>query len=292
MELRQLRQLVALGETLNFRRAAARLNMAQPPLSISIRKLEQELGVDLFVRSKKSVSVTAAGHAAIIYARQALFNTEQLRDAVRESAVGLRGRLRIGFVGSATYTLLPKLLPFFRAAHPKVEVVLEESTTALMIEQLEDRVIDVGLVRLPLLEAAQVDVVVLERDKLVAAVPESHPLARRRRISIQALSACRFIIYPRTSVLHRIIMLACQEAGFLPDVAQEVTQVQTMLCLVESGLGVALVPAVATRKAPPGVKFVSLTQPPPVELGLVLTPRMANPLALNFKAAAQAVCRE
>jgi DNA-binding transcriptional LysR family regulator len=275
-----------LSETLSFHKAALRLNMAQPPLSVSIRKLEQELGVRLFVRGQRGVSLTSAGKEALAHAREALFATEKLRASVREHGVGLRGRLRIGFVGSAAYGLLPKILRPFRKAYPAVSVVLVETTTFEGVRDLERQVLDVGLVRLPLMEAADIDLTVLERDHLVVALRGDDPLARRRRIGLRSLAERPFILYSQTSVLHRTIMIACQRAGFVPRVAQQATQVSTILCLVESGLGIGLVPATATGRAPRGVKFLPLVESPAIELGLALARNCMNPLAANFRTAA------
>lgn len=284
MELRQLRQLVVLSETLSFHKASVLLNMAQPPLSVAIRKLEKELGAALFTRSSRGVVLTAAGREALVHARDALLAAGKLRASVREIGIGLRGRLRIGFVGSATYTLLPRILPPFRNAFPSVDVTLFETTTVDFMRQLEQRELDVGLIRLPLLEAADVDIVVVERDTLVVALRMDDPLSRRRRIALKTLAERPFILYSRSSGLHQIVTLACQRAGFIPRVAQQATQVSTMLCLVESGLGVALVPAATAGRAPPGVRFVGLKETPAIELGLALPRDRGNPLAENFRA--------
>src|SRR5690348_17249266 len=118
MELRQIRQFVTLTEALNFHRAAKALNMTQPPLSISIRKLEQELGVELFVREPRGVSLTEAGHAALPHARKALRSLEAMSDSINATVDGTGGRLSVGFVGTAVYALLPKVVPLFRAQRP------------------------------------------------------------------------------------------------------------------------------------------------------------------------------
>jgi DNA-binding transcriptional LysR family regulator len=203
----------------------------------------------LFNRNQRGVSLTTTGHEALPYAKETLFAAEKLRASVREIGVGLRGNLRIGFVGSATYTLLPKSLPPFRKAYPAVNVAPAETTTFEFVRDLERRTLDVGLIRLPLLEAADVDVAVVERDRLLVALRGDDPLARRRRIGLKALAERPFILYSQASVLHRTILLACQRAGFIPRVAQQATQLSTMLCLVESGLGIALVPLAARHPA-------------------------------------------
>ena len=130
MELRQLRYFVMLAETGNFHRAAERLNMSQPPLTVAIRKLEEELGAALFIRSARGVALTAAGRASLEMARATLAQADRFREAAREGAAGERGRLRVGFVGSATFELLPRLIAEYRRRYPAVELVLEEGLCA------------------------------------------------------------------------------------------------------------------------------------------------------------------
>jgi len=170
MNLQQLRQLVALSDTLNFRRAAEKLNMAQPPLSISLAKLEAEFGVQLFARDRRKVTLTAAGAAALPHAVQALFHIEQVKAAVRESILGSTGGLRIGFVGSATYSLLPKLLSEFRLEYPNIDLSLEESYTTALLQKLSAREIDAAIVRTPVLGDLDAELHVLEHYTLVAVV--------------------------------------------------------------------------------------------------------------------------
>src|ERR1700744_5504140 len=128
--------------------------MAQPPLSVSIRKLEEELGVQLLIRSQRGISFTNAGHDVLAFAKEALYAVEKLRLSVRDINAGLRGTLRIGFVGSAIYSLLPRILPPFRDAYPAIDVTLVETTTFDFVRDLGRKLLDVGLIRLPLLEAA------------------------------------------------------------------------------------------------------------------------------------------
>src|SRR5687768_3402859 len=137
MELRQLRQFVAVAEARNFRRAAEQLHMAQPPLSVAIRKLEEEVGTALFVRQPRGVVLTAAGVAALSVAQQCMASADALRDAALSAAGGESGVLRVGFVGSATYSLMPKLLPAFRSRYPDVELVLRESTNLELLALVE-----------------------------------------------------------------------------------------------------------------------------------------------------------
>ena len=134
IKLAQIRQFVALAEEGNFHRAARVLNMAQPPLSVGIRKLEDDLDVQLFVRGPRGVKLTPAGELALISARQALFHVEEMRIAVRKSVAGERGRLRVGFVASATLDLLPRLLIAYRAQYPQIELKLDESRDLALLK--------------------------------------------------------------------------------------------------------------------------------------------------------------
>ncbi len=276
MDLRQLQQFVVLAETGNFHRAAEQLHMAQPPLSISIRKLEADMGTALFERTSRGVRLTQAGEAALHDARRSLLHAAQARAAAAAAANGERGALRIGFIGSATYALLPKLIPAFRAAHPGIELVLHESTTAAILQRLENRQLDAGLVRFPVLSTGDFVLTPLENDGFVAAVPADGPHARARSIALHALAGERFIMFSGAEVpsLRAVAMLLCQQAGFVPRVAQEAVQVQTIVSLVESGLGVALVPGVTARHTNRRVRFLNLSSPKPAaRIGIALATR-------------------
>ena len=257
MELRQLRQFVAVAEALNFRRAAERLHMAQPPLSVAIRKLEDELGAPLFTRLARGVALTPAGDAALAAARHCLAGADAVRTAAHAAAAGESGLLRVGFVGSATYSLMPRLLPAFRARYPAVELVLRESTNLELLALVDQDQLDIGLVRYPTASASALRFEIVERDVFCAVLPSRHPLAKKRRLTLAALAQEPFIDYASTKVpgLHAMVMLAFQQAGLAPRVAQEATQVQTVISLVQSGLGMALVPSVSARLAARGVVF-------------------------------------
>ncbi|CAG9173191.1 LysR substrate-binding domain-containing protein [Cupriavidus pampae] len=273
MDLRQLQQFVVLAETGNFHRAAERLHMAQPPLSISIRKLEAELGTPLFVRTTRGVRLTQAGEAALNDARRALFHADQARAAAVSAAHGERGALRIGFVGSATYALLPKLIPAFRDTHPGIELILHESTSASILDRIERGQLDAGLVRFPILSSGPFSLLPLESDTFVAAVPADSAFAQQTGIALKTLANEPFIMHPSADVpnLQAVAMLMCQQAGFVPRIAQEAVQVQTIVSLVESGLGVALVPGVTARYTNRRVRFLRITSPrPAARIGIAL----------------------
>lgn len=282
MELRQLRYFVALAETGNFHRAAEKLNISQPPLSVAIRRLEDELGTSLFDRGSRGASLTPAGAASLDLARTTLAHADRFRAAVREGAAGERGRLRIGFVGSATFDLLPRLIPEFRQRYPLVELDLEESTSVDIARRLEAGSMDVGLVRLPLLEVAAVQTRVIDYDELHAAIPSASRFARTESIALEALANEPFVLQGRISILHAISLMACHAAGFVPRVAQEAAQLSAVLSLVRSGLGVALVPARAVHSVPQGVRLIRLARRVPIETGVALPLTAATLPARNF----------
>ena len=285
MKLQQLRQFVTLAETLNFHRAAERLNMAQPPLSISIRKLEEELGAPLFTRGPAGVQLTTEGLAALDDARQALIHAEQVQRVVRESTTGERGRLRLGFVGSATFNVLPRLLRGFRERFPMIEVVLAESRTAELLDDVESGAIDAAIVRTPVLTGGPAEIALLETDRLCIAVSKESRFAGRKRARLAELKDEPFVSYSRASIpsMHALTMMACQEAGFVPRIAEQATQLQTIVCLGESGLGVALVPAVIEQQTA-AVDFIEIeSRTSPVTIGLGMVIRSARPSAAALR---------
>ena len=294
MDLRRIRHFVVLAETLNFRRAAERLHMAQPPLSVSIQKLEAEVGTKLFIRSPSGVSLTPSGKSALAEARRLLFHGSQFAQIAKSASEGTGGTLHVGFVGSTTFGMLQKLVPQFLAEYPGVELVLREATSARIVQMVEEDGLDVGLVRTPLLHSSTVTLVPLERDRFIAALPRNNRLVNIGQLALSDLANEPFIMYNRTEAagLHTAAILACQQAGFLPRIAQEAVQVQTVLSLVESCLGVALVPSVMQRSINDMIVYRALADfSPPAEIGLALIyhPEMESAAAKRFRALA---CRE
>lgn len=257
MDLRQLRQFVTVAETLNFRRAAERLCMAQPPLSVAIRKLEEEIGVALFDRTSRGARLTAAGHAACEVARKCLRNAEELASAARAAASGESGHLRIGFVGSVTFGLMPRFVRAFSERYPKVKLELGEVTNAEAVSAVDGGSLDIAFVRVPTMRPPAVKFQHIESDVFCIALPAGHPLASRKSLRLMDLAEEPFVGYApsRAGGLHAAVTQLLQRAGVSPTVAQEGVQVQTLIGLVESGLGLALVPAVSASHAPTGVAF-------------------------------------
>lgn len=292
VDLRRLRQFVILAETGNVSRAAESLNMAQPALSISIRKLEGELGVALFVREPRGVSLTPSGRAALSEARLTLFHADAFAQIAVGAALGTRGRLRLSFVASATYGLLQRLVPPFRNDYADVTLVLSEATSSTTIlTALEEDRLDVGIVRTPLLASANVDLVELESDVFILALPREHPLAGRMSAPLEAVRGDLFVMYDLVLApgIRSAAMLACQQAGFYPRIGQEALQVPTILSMVESGLGVALVPSVMRRYKSDLIAYCELENPPPaarISLSLATVKSPATPATKSFVASA------
>jgi len=243
MELRHLRYYVAVAEECHFGRAAARLHIAQPPLSQQIKQLEAELGVQLLVRSTRRVELTAAGERFLVRARDLLTQAEAAVDEARRVAVGEVGRVAIGFTGTATYELLPSLSRALRTELPGVELDLRgEMLTPSQTEALLDRRIDIGLLRPPV---GDVDLTTrdLRQEPLIAVLPESHPLAAGTHVDIADLRGETLVGYPsqHRSVIHDAVIEACRSAGFVPQAA-EVAETSTLVSFVAAGLGIALVP--------------------------------------------------
>lgn len=264
MELRHLRYFLAVAEELHFGRAAARLHIAQPPLSQQIRQLERELGYDLFLRTQRRVRLTEAGAAFREEARGLLDRLEQAKAAAGRIARGEAGALAVGFVASATYALLPRLYRRFRARHPEVALALEEMSTAEQVDALRAGRIQLGLARPPVGDDA-LAAEPLADEPLVAALPVRHPLAARKELPLRALAHEPFVLFPRRPRPGWIDVVqgACHASGFRPAVAQEVLELSTAVTLVAAGVGVTLVPASAQALRLEGVAYRPLRDPAP-----------------------------
>ncbi len=282
MDLRQLRHFVTLAHTLNYRQAAEQLHMSQPPLSQSIRKLEDDLGVQLFERDRRGTVLSGAGRAALESAKLALYHARQVQAVSQATASGELGRLHIGFIGSATFSLIPKLVQAFRAAYPAIDLVLTESTTREICAQVASGDFDAGLLRYPVTQATELSITPVEPDRLIAALPAGNPLQIKESLQLIDLADQPFVNYRPSEVpgLHALVVLACQNAGFMPQIKQHAVQAQTLVSLVGAGLGVALVPAVVAKAATPGVVFRELTDTQHLpQIGIALALNQRQPVA-------------
>lgn len=263
LDLRRMRHFVAVAEELHFRRAAERLRMSQPPLSQSIQALERELEVTLFERSRQRVFLTPAGRLLLERARSILTEVEATRLALRDAAGGLGGELRIGFTASSG------LMPFvhsavqrFREQSPGVRLTMQEMPSRGQVEALHKRTLDVAILRKP--RGRQDADIVYEKmceDTLVVAVHEGNPIARMRAVRMKRLREEAFVTYPRDSgiSLFQEIDGLARAASFIPTVVQEAGDSSTIIGLIASGLGVAVVPSSLRCIKLKGVCFVDLS---------------------------------
>lgn len=247
LELRHLRYFVAVAEELNFTRAAERLHIAQPPLSTQIRLLEEELGAQLFERDKRRVYLTQAGREMLERARAILAAAEQAKDAVRRTASGETGELRLGYVPSAMFTeVLPGVIRRFQKRYPRVRLHLHEVPSIEQLYALHNRELDVGILRRPdMAIPAGVRLEEWYQAPLVAALPKAHRLAARDELRIADLKDEPLILFPRQSgigLYWRVVDL-CVKAKFRPRIARETRDYAVMIGLVSAGVGIALVPS-------------------------------------------------
>lgn len=242
VDLRHLEQFVAVAEELSFTRAAARLRMAQPPLSQAIAKLERRLGVRLFDRHSQQVSLTAAGQVLLAEARTILRRAEEAARVVTRAEGAWP--LRIGCVPSALSGVLPDVIPGFRTAHPSVLPLIYEMEERDQLTAVRRHDIDIGVCRL-YTDPRDLAVTRLPDERLICALPAAHEMAHRRRIHLADLRDEDFVNFPRANapVANDAVISACAAAGFTPRIVHEVAGDQSLLSLVACGLAVALVPS-------------------------------------------------
>ncbi len=263
MNLRQLQYFVTLAAERNFNRAAERLNMAQPPLSRSIRQLEEEFGADLFDRTVRPLRLTPVGRLFHEQAKQVLDRVESMRSMMQSAAANERRRFTIGFVASTIYARLPELIRAFRMEAPDVELVLVESSTLDQITALKERRIDVGFGRIRFEDPA-VSRTVLRHERLVAALPAGHRLAiGEGAVSLRELAGEPFILYPRAprpSYADQVISLL-RDHAIEPQIAHEARELQIAIGLVAAEEGIAIVPESVRRSRTEDVVYRDLVEP-------------------------------
>ncbi|GAB93199.1 LysR substrate-binding domain-containing protein [Gordonia rhizosphera] len=257
MELRHLRYFRAVAEELHFGRAAERLHIAQPPLSQQIRQLETELGVGLFVRSTRRVELTPAGQAYLERVESILDAVDAAGQQAQRIAAGRQGALAIGCVGSATYSLLPRLVRALREELPELDVsVRGEMLAPAQLSALVAGQIDLALLRPPV-NSDEVVVETIRRDRLFVALPEGDPLSSGDGVRVADLRDAEFIAHAGhgRSVMNGILASLCAAAGFVPQIHHEVEETSTLVTMVAAGLGVAIVPEPTASLGIAGVSY-------------------------------------
>jgi DNA-binding transcriptional LysR family regulator len=288
MDLRHLRYFLFVAEEMHFGRAAQRLGISQPPLSQQIRALEEELGVQLFERTSRRVSLTAAGRALLPQAREALAQMDRAAQAARQAHRGEIGRLGLGFTASAPF--VPRVadaLYAFRQSHPQVELALQELARDEQIARLEKDELDIGIIRAferPLLPAGMGAECLIEEDMLLA-LRQDHPLARRNQDpAIADLAGVPLVLYGTINGagFNEHFFALCEEAGFRPKIALEVTSFATLLGLVAAGFGATVLARSLSRLHVDNLVLRSLSDPVTSRLWMI-NKHTLSPVAKAFK---------
>ena len=261
MELRHLRYFVAVAEELHFRRAAERLGIKQPPLSLQIRQLERELDTSLFHRLTRGVELTESGVLLFDEARGILDQVKRIKAGVQSRARGETGNIHLGFAGATCFQpLVPGIIRAHRERYPSVLVSPEERNTPVLIAGLRSGEIDVAFIRPPLSDGEGLEVELLVEEPMVIVLPESHPRAGDRTMPLAALAEETLILFPRTAGpgLHDAIIASCQQAGFSCKLGQDAPQISTMVHMVAAGFGVSIVPQSIAQIHLAGVAYIHI----------------------------------
>lgn len=267
IDMRTWRQFATVAQELHFGRAAQRLHMTQPPLSQAIAGLEHKLGVRLFERSQRKVALTAAGTALLPQVQDLLARASRLPQQARAAAAGDIGRLRLAFVSTVGFGLLPPWVREFRAQAAGVQLELIEATGDVQMEALQAGQIDAGLLlHTPGQAPVGVERLRVDSEPWVIALPEQHSLARSPILDWDALLGEPLVMFPRRILpsLHDAITALYRAAGHEPVVAQEAIQMQTIVNLVSAELGVAWVPQSVRQFQRPGVVYRALPRRTPL----------------------------
>ncbi|MFZ0099801.1 MAG: LysR substrate-binding domain-containing protein [Gemmobacter sp.] len=294
-ELNQLRYFVAVAEELNFRRAARRLNITQPPLSRHINLLEHAIGVRLFDRTNRSVRLTPAGERFLSDAVDILKRAESAALFARQSGRGEGGALELGFIPSATLEVIPRIVIAARERMPGLSLTLREMMTYEQVEALLAGSLSLGISRLP----GRMPNLMLRKvwsEPFVLAVPRSHPLATKPDLSVQDLNGADFIGYSteRGGFLHEVLHGYLNSVGVIPKVVFSVSQGRTVMALVDAGVGLGLVPKSNALIALPNtvMREIALPESFRSDFYLALGPKEPSPLLSRFAAMVAEVLTE
>lgn len=258
MELRHIRYFLAVAQEQNFTRAAQKIGIGQPPLSLQIRDLEREVGTRLFHRIPQGAELTAAGQAFHDLVRNIPAQVERATHAAQRAARGELGALRIGFTASASFNpVVATAIRNFRRAFPDVDLTLEESNTLRLMAGLKEGDLDAVFIRPGMAESGHLTMRVLSEESLLAVLPKDHAAASQKKLNLKDLSKDPFILYPREvgPTLFDIIIAACRDSGFEPILGQSAPQLASVVHLVAAELGVSLVPASMQQVHAAGVVF-------------------------------------
>lgn len=263
MELRHLRYFVTIAETGSFSAAAEKLFISQPPLSSQIKQLEEEIGVPLFTRLPRGVQLTQAGIRFLTESKAILAHVERAKAVARHANNENGGHLSIGFVPSASHTILPRFIAQLRLIRPDIEISVKELVTAEQIEAIEKRIIDVGISRPSNLTRHNTTVAAEISDPFCIAMPLEHPLAKLKTIDLRQIATENFVFFTRfkTHAYFDQIIGLCTDAGFSPIINCEASTIYGVLDLVQSSLGISIVPASTVLLKVANVAIIPLETP-------------------------------
>jgi DNA-binding transcriptional LysR family regulator len=293
-DIRQLERFVAVADLLSFRRAAAKLHVSQPPLSDSIKKLEEEIGTPLFRRTRRRVELTTAGAVFLGRARLILSQLDDSVALTQAVAKGQDGYITVGFFPSATYDVLPRILRRYREAHPNIGLRFVELTTPEQPAALHQRRIDIGLFLVPTVSSSEIAQETFYREKLIVVLPEDHPLAQAEQIKLTDLRLEPFVLIPPRfgTGYHARVSYACLEAGFTPNVVEEVQHLPTIVSLVGAGMGITIGAESLRRFQLPSVVFRELEDPDSIlhiDYGLAWRNDDESPAVMNLREIAASI---
>lgn len=288
-----LKSFVAVAEELHFGRAAKKRHIAQPALSRHVQRLEGELGANLFDRDRRNVALTEAGRIYLGEARAILERVEGARRRVERARRGEVGEISFGYEAATLYNVFPDVVRLYRERYPDVSLYLHEMVTEDQISALAEGRLDVGLIH-PEFTPKDLESEIVFREPVVAALPDTHPLAGEARVEVADLAADPFILFPRRfgpAKYDRMIGL-CAAAGFAPNIVQEAESKQGMVGLVAAGIGVALLPASVSSLRRGGVVYAEIDDSDRwMEMGLVWSPKRMTPVLRGFLDTAREACR-
>jgi DNA-binding transcriptional LysR family regulator len=294
VEFKQLRSFIAVARALNFSRAARELHLSQPALSAQIKALEDDVGTRLLERNRRMVRLTRAGETLLADAEVLLQNAGEARERALRVASGEAGHLRIAFVASAMPELVPAIALAFRTKYPQVTLELKNLPTVLQVEALEAKTLDVGFVRLPL-TAPGLAITPLHSEPFALAISKSHPLARKKRLTVADLAAEPFVTYGQrwAPEFYQTWTGICRKAGFTPVIVQETAEMDTALALVAAGMGVAILPEGVVNRHRRMLKVKPLTREAVrSQVGIAVIRDSSDPLRDNLIALAKRVVKQ
>ena len=277
IDLKLLRYFLAVAEELHFGRAAARLNMSQPPLSLHVKELENQLGTPLFVRHSRSVALTHAGKILMEESRRLLFSANQAFARVEQIGRGEAGRIELGVVGTAMWGKMRPVMRRFLKENPNVEVLFREKMPAMQMALLERRELDAGIWRMAIELTEGFTSLRLHESAFLVAMPKDHPLACCPAIPLDALRNEYFVTMPSIHTDWAFLQRVCQKAGFTPMIVREVMEPQTVLAMISMGIGITLIADSYAQMNWPGVVFRPLEERIPADLYIVYEPQQATP---------------